>query len=78
MILFYDNGGETADRYTVLIQTDKPQGFDVYGFSEDANSPQGFNQYCGHFEHNEQPDSDKITFDELPLMVKREVIRRLS
>ena len=40
-IVIYDNGGETMDRYTVII------GNDVYGMSDDATSPQGFNQYIG-------------------------------
>lgn len=76
MILFYDNGGKTFDRYTVLIET--AQGFDTYGFSEDANSPQGFNQYVGTFEVNNQDEKEKILFEDLPLLVQREVIRRLS
>jgi len=75
MILFYDNGGITKDRYTVLIET--AQGFDTYGFSEDANSPQGFNQYVGTFEENNQNPKDKILYEELPLIVQKQVINRL-
>ena len=40
-IVVYDNGGKTADRYTVFI------GDDVFGMSDDPTSPQGFNQYSG-------------------------------
>ena len=39
---YYDNGGQTIDRYTVVI------GKDVYGMSSDPTSPQGFNQYAGN------------------------------
>lgn len=76
MILFYDNKGRTADRYTVVIETSR--GFDCYGFSEDANSPQGFNQYCGTFPTNNQDPEEKTLFEDLPLIVQREVIKRLS
>lgn len=37
----YDNGGQTWDRYTVII------GPDAYGMSGDPQSPAGFNQYAG-------------------------------
>jgi len=40
-VVVYDNGGKTADRYTVII------GDDVYGMSDNPDSPQGFNQYSG-------------------------------
>ena len=76
MILFYNNGGETMDRYIVLIET--AHGFDHYGFSENANSPQGFNQYSHTSEINNQNEKEKILFEDLPLMVQREVIKRLS
>ena len=36
-----DNGGKTADRYTVRI------GEDIFGMSDNPFHPQGFNQYCG-------------------------------
>ena len=37
----YDNGGDTVDRYTVIIDTA------VYTMSEDASSPRGVNNYVG-------------------------------
>jgi len=40
-IVVYDNGGKTADRYTVFI------GDDVYGMSDNPTSPQGVNSYFG-------------------------------
>lgn len=43
-LLVYDNGGETADRYTILnILTG-----DYWGASENPYHPQGFGQYCGN------------------------------
>ena len=40
-VRIFDNGGETIDRYTVVINDS------VYGMSDNPLSPQGFNQYCG-------------------------------
>jgi len=37
----YDNGGETIDRYTVIV------GQSVMTMGNDTTSPQGFNQYAG-------------------------------
>ena len=39
-----DNGGETIDRYTVIIDNS------VFGMSDDPLSPQGVNLYCGELE----------------------------
>ena len=41
-VTVYDNGGESMDRYTVVI------GDDVFGMSENPGSPQGFNQWAGN------------------------------
>ncbi len=46
----YDNGGKTADRFTVII------GDFVYGMSMDPGHPQGFDQ----FSHTASPDNLKI------------------
>jgi hypothetical protein len=45
MVRVYDNGGATADRYTVLIsRTVKGvKMWDPYTMSNDPQSPQGFN-----------------------------------
>ena len=40
-VTVYDNGGESIDRYTVIIDKD------AYGMSDNPDSPQGFNQYIG-------------------------------
>ena len=45
----YDNGGKTADRYTVFTPDDA-----VYGMGDTPNSPQGFNQYVGDHSEVEQ------------------------
>ena len=41
-IKIYDNGGETIDRYTMIM----PDG-EAWGFSESPYHPQGFGQYAG-------------------------------
>ena len=40
-VTVYDNGGESMDRYTVII------GNQVFGMSGNPTSPQGFNQWAG-------------------------------
>ena len=46
-VCVYDNGGRTVDRYAVLIArtVGGRRVLDVYGMSEDPQSPQGFNQF---------------------------------
>lgn len=41
-ISVYDNGGETMDRYTVII------GDDFYGMSQNPSDYNGFDQYIGN------------------------------
>lgn len=41
-VIVYDNGGKTADRYTVFV------GDSVYTMCDKPLSPQGFNQYAGN------------------------------
>lgn len=43
----FDNGGATFDRYTVMIlrRNKSLRKYEVYGMSENAMSPQGFNQF---------------------------------
>lgn len=47
-IIVFDNGGETADRYTIL---DTKTG-DYYGANENPFHPQGFGQYAGNTAHD--------------------------
>jgi len=42
-IKIYDNGGETIDRYTLIM----PDG-EAWGFSVNPYHPQGFGQYAGN------------------------------
>lgn len=39
----FDNKGETFDRYTVIFNDGE-----MIGLSENPNTSQGFNQYCGN------------------------------
>lgn len=41
-VVVYDNGGKTADRYTVVIDNEY-----VFGMSDNARQPNGFNQFAG-------------------------------
>lgn len=62
----YDNGGKTADRFTV-IYSDYPEGngtFWAVGMSADPFHPQGFGQHC-----TARPGRHlgrRIAFEELP------------
>ena len=40
-VTIYDNGGETIDRYTIIVDSH------VYSMSKNALSPQGVNMYWG-------------------------------
>jgi hypothetical protein len=76
----YDNGGETADRYTVV-----PQGPDyrerngdqmMLGLSSNPTSPQGVSQWSSG---QEGPHlGKKIPFNKLPPEIQKHVLRRLS
>jgi len=81
-IRVFDNGGETFDRYTVIINTS------VYGMSINANSPQGFNQYSGELDEliavedaiNGKPHNmgKEIPILDLPLIVRLAIGERLK
>lgn len=71
MIEIYDNGGETFDRYTVIIDGD------VYGMSDNPLSPQGFNQFSGKL--HELPlarQGERLTIESLPEAVQTAIERR--
>jgi len=55
----FDNGGETADRYT-LINKDR----EIFGFDNNPFSPTGFGQYCGDVPKN------MTTFEHLGTEIK--------
>lgn len=69
MIEVYDNGGETFDRYTVIIDGD------VYGMSANPNSPQGFNQYSGklHELPMARSNGERVTIESLPEAVQKAI-----
>lgn len=50
----YDNGGSTADRYTVFVlrQEKGKQVADVYTMSENALAPDGINQFSHTMGHD--------------------------
>ncbi len=82
----YDNGGKTADRYTVVIyRTVKGATFsDVYSMSAGANDPQGINQYSHSGGGRIQYGSDdplfgkRVQVQDLPLEVIKAIESRLG
>ena len=71
----YDNGGKTFDRYTLITGRKE-----VYGFSENPLSPQGFNQFCGTWD---DPNGDfenlgeRVSLAEVPREVQAAIAERL-
>ncbi len=74
-IRFFDNGGTTFDRYTVVIDND------ILTMSSNANCPDGVNQYNLTLKENEKytPDKDEkeVSFCSLSTSAKMAVIKRL-
>lgn len=69
----YDNGGETFDRYTVIID-----GV-VYGMSANALQPNGFNQFCGLIaDLPGAREGERITIESLPEEVQGAIQRRAA
>lgn len=69
----YDNGGESVDRYTVIMDGS------VYGMSENPLNPCGFNQYCG--ERSNYPEDmshcgKPINYAQLPEPVRIAIAER--
>ena len=49
-VRIYDNGGETIDRYTLVVPSvNAPGMMDMYGFNDNPYHPQGFGQYAGAY-----------------------------
>ena len=72
-IEIYDNGGKTADRYTVVIDGS------VYTMSENAMQPNGVNMYAGEVSEGSwlfNGAEEIISFDQLPDEVKRAIEMR--
>jgi len=69
----YDNGGETFDRFTIILDDDY-----VFGMSENPFHPQGFSQFCGQLSYDELSavacrKGIKKTFNEVPEEVARAI-----
>lgn len=82
MIKALDNGGTTADRYTIIVDRD------VFTMSSDALMPNGVNMYLMELDHrpdvrsreiaNLRDGSVWITYEMLPDQVKTAIDRRLT
>ena len=46
ILKIYDNEGEAFDRYTVVIDECYNGKYECLALSDNANSPQGFSQWC--------------------------------
>lgn len=76
-VMVWDNGGETADRYTVAIEG--YSGYDIYGMSSRPNHPQGFNQYSTTLSgFNPTGWGTRVLLKNLPAEVKRAIDLRKS
>lgn len=81
-VTVYDNGGKTADRYTVIIKRGKsPEEEEWYGMSDNANAPNGFNQFAGTTADGNRKGSHlgkivKVT--SLPSVVQKAIKNRIE
>ena len=82
-IYAFDNGGKTWDRYTIIIDDQ------VFGMSDNANSPSGFNQWNGELSdftaindalagHTDKNIGKAISTPDLPLEVRLAIGSRLA
>lgn len=68
-----DNGGESIDRYTIIMDGA------VYGMNDSPFNPCGFNQYCG--ETSNHPDDmshcgEYVDIQDLPTDVQKAIAYR--
>lgn len=72
----YDNGGETFDRFTILVEALSNGNYEALGLSSDPDWTLGFSQF------GEAVDGEhlgrEIVFDQLPANVQRHVLTRLG
>ncbi len=68
----WDNGGKTADQYTVVMKDG-----DALGLSDNPTHPQGFSQWDSGVRAGSHLGK-KISFDKLPPKVKKHVEDRLK
>lgn len=76
-LMIYDNGGKTADRYSVYVLSNYV-GWHWFTMSDKAMSPDGVNQYGGVvWAFTPGPDEKRVALKNLPLEVRKAVaIRR--
>jgi hypothetical protein len=72
-VIVYDNNGETFDRYTIFT----PDG-SVYGMSDNALMPNGFNQYLGDDTEVKKGSHLGKKLKSIPESIKVAVERRMS
>jgi len=80
-IRIYDNGGKSADRYTLVVPSiDEPGKLDMYGFNEDPYYPLGFGQYAGSYHRMGSYShlGKLIQFEDLPDQAQRYVRETLT
>ncbi len=69
----YDNGGETFDRYTIVVENPETLEQSWLGSSEDPFYPSGFGQHLGTTGEIQEGDhlGKRIPFSELPAKVQK-------
>jgi len=72
-VIVYDNGGETFDRYTIFT----PDG-SVYGMSDNASMPNGFNQYLGDDTEVEKGSHLGKRLKSVPKSIEKAVVQRMN
>lgn len=76
----FDNGGETLDRYTVLVHN-ADGSIDVYGMSQNPYDSYGFNQYNFTADSIDQinlGNDVEVPLDQVPEAVRRAIQERLE
>lgn len=80
MIQFYDNQGETVDRYAMAVYH-KDNTADWYSFSINALAPDGMNCYNGRLDDGVTAlleNETTVHWDDLPLSVQLACLQRLN
>jgi hypothetical protein len=72
-VIVYDNGGESFDRYTIFT----PDG-SVFGMSENATMPNGFNMYIGEDTEIKKGSHLGKRLKSVPQSIEKAVMNRLN
>jgi len=73
----WDNGGETADRYSIVMNwKETPTMYAILGLSDNPESPQGFSQ----FTHGQAGKhlGKKLKWNQLPPKIQKHIVSRLA